>query len=309
MHAGEHPRNVTMSSVLDDLPDSPIASSRGRNWADITLDIHAPVADYRVDTGAHDHHLVCLCMKGQGKLIQRRDGRTHESVIGAGKVIIMPAGMPSVWEGSAAMSARIRLSPAVFVAAGAELGRGGDCELRNVFEATDPCLGQLAGLMIRELDLPAHPSQRLMLDSLSMAMAAHLWRSYNAFEPRREDRAQALAPAAVRAVLDFIGDNLERSLGLAELAQVAGISQFHFARQFKQAMGYAPAAYIQAARIEWARRLIAETDHSLVEVALSVGFADQSHFTRRFRHHTGVTPGAYARDFRRGAGQVRGRDG
>jgi AraC family transcriptional regulator len=298
----EHGAPVTVASVLEDLPDAPIATSRARDWGGVTLDLHAAVGDYHVETGAHDHHLICLCTKGSGRLIQRRDGSVHDSIIRAGTSIIMPSGMPSAWEGSAAMSARIRMSCQVLRNASLALGGNGDIDLLNRFEIVDPTIERLASLMLIELEQPPHPAQAVILESISTALAAHLWRSHNGFAPRRAPSPDTAEPAAIRRVVAFIHDHLEQPLTLTDLAQVAGVSIFHVVRQFRQATGQAPAAYVQGARIAWARRLIATTDTSLAQIALITGFADQSHFSRRFRHHTGTTPGAFAREHRRRPG-------
>lgn len=68
------------------------------------------------------------------------------------------------------------------------------------------------------------------------------------------------------------------------------MNPFHFVRTFKQATGYAPHQYIVNRRVERARRLLAETELPVAQVALSVGFQNQSHFTKVFRRATGATP-------------------
>jgi AraC-like DNA-binding protein len=95
-------------------------------------------------------------------------------------------------------------------------------------------------------------------------------------------------------VREHVEAHLGESIDLAALATVAGVSIFHFARQFKQSTGVTPHHYLVARRIERARQMLAGTDFSLSEIALATGFADQSHFARHFRQMTGTTP----REFR-----------
>jgi AraC family transcriptional regulator len=97
----------------------------------------------------------------------------------------------------------------------------------------------------------------------------------------------------LRSVKDFIGDNYERDLSLAELASVAGMSTFHFAREFKRATGTTPHQYLMKFRVERAKSLLAESHLPLVEVCLRAGFSHQSHFSRLFRRLTGTTPLSY----------------
>jgi AraC-like DNA-binding protein len=80
---------------------------------------------------------------------------------------------------------------------------------------------------------------------------------------------------------------------LHDLADMAGISPYHFLRVFRQALGLPPHAYLIQARVRRAQHLL-RGGTSAVDVALAAGFVDQSHLTRHFKRLTGVTPGAYA---------------
>jgi AraC family transcriptional regulator len=97
----------------------------------------------------------------------------------------------------------------------------------------------------------------------------------------------------LRRAIEFMHDNCERELSLAEIAAAAYLSAFHFARLFKKITGATPHAYLAALRLERARRLLAETDLSITEVGARVGYASQSHFTKVFREATGWTPRAF----------------
>jgi AraC-like DNA-binding protein len=86
---------------------------------------------------------------------------------------------------------------------------------------------------------------------------------------------------------------------LEQLAAVARLSPYHFARQFRRATGLPPHQYVIARRVERAKGLLqAGTDLSLAQVAAHAGFSDQSHFCQHFRRIVGVTPG----QFRKSAG-------
>jgi AraC-like DNA-binding protein len=103
-----------------------------------------------------------------------------------------------------------------------------------------------------------------------------------------------LPPGAERRVRDYVDAHLGDSVDLVELAAVAGLSLFHFARQFKQSVGVTPHHYLVQRRVEHAKKILARTDLPLSEVAAAVGFADQSHLARHFRQLLGATP----REFR-----------
>ncbi len=102
-----------------------------------------------------------------------------------------------------------------------------------------------------------------------------------------------LAPSVLRAVEDHVAKHFNRSLSLADLAAVAGMSTFHFARCFKATMGQSPHQYVVAQRVEEARRLLRHTDWSVGRVCLAVGYESQGHFSSLFKREVGVTPGRY----------------
>jgi transcriptional regulator GlxA family with amidase domain len=102
-----------------------------------------------------------------------------------------------------------------------------------------------------------------------------------------------LSPAAMRRVREYVDAHLGGSMDLATLAGVAGVSIHHFARGFKQSAGVTPHHYLTQKRVECAQDLLGNTDLSLSEIALAVGFSDQSHLARHFRQMLGVTPGQF----------------
>jgi AraC family transcriptional regulator len=102
-----------------------------------------------------------------------------------------------------------------------------------------------------------------------------------------------LAAARVMSVIAFMEERMTEPLVLPDLAAVAHMSQFHFARLFRSAAGRSPHAYLTWLRVERAKKLLARTDMALVDVAASVGYQTQAHFTGVFHKHVGATPRAY----------------
>jgi AraC-like DNA-binding protein len=96
-----------------------------------------------------------------------------------------------------------------------------------------------------------------------------------------------------RRVVEFIEAHIDQAIRLEQLAAVAGVSPFHFHRQFKRTTGLTPHQYIVRMRIERAKTLLSHSELSLIEVAAQVGFTDQSHFTTIFRRFTSMTPRSY----------------
>src|SRR5262249_222110 len=97
----------------------------------------------------------------------------------------------------------------------------------------------------------------------------------------------------LRRVTEFIDDNLARSLPLVELSAEAHLSQYHFARLFKESTGLPPHRFVVQRRIERACALLIEGNLSIDAIARAVGFRTRSHFSMVFHRHTGSPPTVY----------------
>jgi AraC family transcriptional regulator len=109
------------------------------------------------------------------------------------------------------------------------------------------------------------------------------------------DRAHRgrLLPWQARKIRDFIADSPERAVTLSVLAQLVGLSPFHFARAFKNSTGLPPRRYQIVLRIEKAKTLLATTGLSITDIAAQVGFDDPGYFARLFGREVGCTPREY----------------
>ncbi|MEV6953020.1 DJ-1/PfpI family protein [Streptomyces sp. NPDC051183] len=109
-------------------------------------------------------------------------------------------------------------------------------------------------------------------------------------------------PASARRDIDelrlWIADHLDEDLSAEVLAARMCLSERHFARVFRQETGASPAAYVEAARVEVARRLLETTDGPLDRVAAEAGLGSAETLHRAFRRQLATTPAAYRRRFR-----------
>ncbi|MBL8549029.1 MAG: helix-turn-helix transcriptional regulator [Hyphomonadaceae bacterium] len=114
----------------------------------------------------------------------------------------------------------------------------------------------------------------------------------------RETVVRGLSSARVKRVRDYVEEHLGCAIALDDLAEVAGLSAFHFSRSFKEATGLSPYRYLLSRRVERAKSLIREGEMPLREIALAAGFASQSQLSRTFSAIAGETPRAFrARQF------------
>ena len=100
-------------------------------------------------------------------------------------------------------------------------------------------------------------------------------------------------PSALKKAEHFILENFTRKISLEEIAKKSGFSSPYFSTMFKEEMGENLSSYLNRLRVEKAKVLLAETNHSLNKIARSCGFEDQSWFSKIFKHYTGISPGRY----------------
>ncbi|WP_432735326.1 helix-turn-helix domain-containing protein [Maridesulfovibrio sp. FT414] len=96
----------------------------------------------------------------------------------------------------------------------------------------------------------------------------------------------------IAMLVDYLHANLDRNVFLAELAELAGCTEFHLIRIFSRYRGLPPHSFLVQLRLEKARSSLAE-GKSIAETALLCGFSDQSHLTRLFKVRYGLTPRQY----------------
>ena len=114
-----------------------------------------------------------------------------------------------------------------------------------------------------------------------------------------DDAAPILAPRLadpLERAMAYVETHAFEPLALADIAAVASLSPYHFARQFNARYGLTPMAFVRARRLGLAARLLAGPHPpALIELAFDTGFESQEGFTRAFKRAFGVSPGRYRR--------------
>jgi transcriptional regulator GlxA family with amidase domain len=145
----------------------------------------------------------------------------------------------------------------------------------------------------------------LVEDDHGGPLALEVARQLVLFTQRAGGQSQFSAQLAVprpdrqplRAVLAHVETHPDADLSVPALARRAAMSPRTFARTFRAELGTTPAAYVQAVRIDAARRLLESTAVSTVEVARACGFGTVETMHRAFRRTVRTTPGQYRRHF------------
>jgi AraC-like DNA-binding protein len=95
---------------------------------------------------------------------------------------------------------------------------------------------------------------------------------------------------AARRVID---ERYADSLVVEDVARAAGLSLYHFIREFRRAFGCTPGRYLRERRLTRARQLLAVSDLPVTEICFAVGFESLGSFCTLFRKSEGATPATY----------------
>ncbi|MCR4686480.1 MAG: AraC family transcriptional regulator [Lachnospiraceae bacterium] len=94
-------------------------------------------------------------------------------------------------------------------------------------------------------------------------------------------------------VIDYIYDHLQEKITMEQLAERENLNPSYFSKLFSKETGMSVKGYINNAKIDTAKQMLTQSDYSITDISLSLGFSSQSAFTACFKQYTGVTPGSY----------------
>ncbi|MBE9192530.1 AraC family transcriptional regulator [Gloeocapsopsis crepidinum LEGE 06123] len=230
------------------------------------------------------------------RIFQTVGDRRYVGLYSKGDISITPAGLPAAYhtEGEDRYL-QIQLKPQFLqkVAAEAIETDISRLELVTEFRVRDPQIEQTLMMLRAELHKGGGWAGQLYVESLANVLAVHLLRQYSTMQPRVALYEGGLGDRHLFQITEYINAHLEEDIKLADLAELVGISQFHFSRLFKQSMKVSPHQYLLQQRVERAKQLLKTTKYSVVEIALQCGFNSHSHLSKQFRQLTGMTPKAY----------------
>jgi AraC family transcriptional regulator len=276
------------------VPFAPFATSDRRGWNGLqAVRYHTTPSREVTVTGTPTTHVLALTIRPSQMLDLRYGEVKRDRPLPPGSIAVVPAGTSVLWRRQGSIDALlIYLEPSLVARVAAES-----------FEL-DP-----SRAVVRPLDVLHSPELRsamlavdaelsasgvgepLLVESIATNLSVHLIRYFSAPYQLPVPADSVLARRKLHSVIEYIMENLEGNPTLEQMASVAHLSPYHFARQFKATTGLPPHQYVISRRIERAKHLLrADDELSLVEVALRVGFSDQSKFSFHFKRITGVTP-------------------
>lgn len=174
----------------------------------------------------------------------------------------------------------------------ATLDESGGAQLRTIPHVADPAIGAIVQMFHDLTSTPEAPDP-LLWQSLGHVL---LWRLQQLGTERDTPPPRGgLAPWQARRTTEYLADNLDRRVTLDELAAVARLSPFHFARAFARTVGMPPYRYQRKLRMERACELLARSDLRIIDVALAVGYESPQALARVFTQAKGMTPSEWRR--------------
>jgi AraC family transcriptional regulator len=266
-----------------------LATSESLGWRATNLR-HLWLAPASIPHGTLSEHFLGMVPAGACDIHWKIAGQFYRRRLAAGDFWTVPAGVDASMSWSEPHeTVRYSLDPALVTRVAREVG--GSCvTLRADPGRRDPNVARVLRALQAEASSPGGASA-LFAEALAMELAVLLLRAEGGSS---RPSPSGLARPKLRAVCDFVDAHVAQAIDLRSLAGVAGLSVYHFARQFRASTGIPPHRYVTERRIEHAKRLLLE-GRSILEVAGCVGFASPSHFAKVFARVTGLTPRAWRR--------------
>lgn len=100
------------------------------------------------------------------------------------------------------------------------------------------------------------------------------------------------------SVRRYIDAHYKEKLTLEQLAGEANVNKYYLAHAFKMEFGVSPISYMNACRVKESKRLLVETDWSLIQIAAMLGYSSPSYFSQSFHRAEGISPQAYRKAYK-----------
>src|SRR6266446_3649459 len=276
-----------------------LKSSAGLGWSMISAELRSHgVTETRAIVPQHVE--LCLVVRGNDNGLVKRTGADQPqwATPTTGAIWLCPIG---VGAGTITITAPIPetlhlyLPTALFRRLSDDFNLIGEParSIRHAAGIRDEVIEQIGRSILSEMTEETSTG-RMFVDTASLTLAARLIHKYRAIGTPPVG-VHKLDHARLRRVLEYISAHIANEITVTDLAGVAGLSIFHFARMFTIAVGISPRRYIGRMRLDQAMAEIAGGRSSLAKVAFDARFSSQASFTRAFRRAAGMSPGEYRR--------------
>lgn len=252
--------------------------------------VNAPI---HAHVGPMEHHVIAPTLRGSGWSAVRFGSQLIRTPSITGGVTIAPRGFSGDFDcDGTPLASNVFLSRARLQGCADEVHGGRTAELLPRLNCEDSALFSILKLICEESTDPG-PHARLYFEQLLDLLCLQLLRAHSVFPLTGADGSSGLARWQVQRVTNYMVEYLGEPVSLQELAELLGLSRFHFCKAFRKATGFTPHRWLVRLRMDQARRLLDGGRLSITEVALAVGYQTPSAFAQAFRSAVGETPTHY----------------
>lgn len=268
---------------------TPITTSANSEWRGLLLEVHETPSFENKDV-FFQNDTVFVHLGDPVTLEWKDEENSFSEELNPGHVSIIPRWMRHSAKCNTASRFLMLSLDREFVADSvAEFGSSEKLELDSTYNQDDPFIRELCLTLKVEVESECRGG-RLYGETLGASLAVHLIEKYSSRTARSQDFRGGLARYKLRQVVEFIHGHIAKDFSLKTLADLVGLSQFHFTRMFKKSTGLPPHQYLIKCRVQHAKQLLLRSSESLANIAVQSGFCDQSHFTAHFKRAYGITP-------------------
>ncbi len=271
--------------------ESQYAFRHRASWSGLTIH-HAQVMPGRMLEHAAEYHEVNIPISGRmtTERINSTGKRKIHNYKNDGGLCITPAGqhISAFWDNPIDHLGMF-LAPDFVEKTAAENRFTPKFDFFDEVTDSDPLVQYIGLTLLNEYNNETREGN-FYADSLVNTLTLHLLKNYSNAKSISENTNGGLSGYKLNRVKEFINAHLDEDLCLAQIAEIADLSQFHFARSFRKSTGQTPQQFVTGQRIERAKQLLAKNELPIVEISLQTGFKNQSHFTTLFRKYTKFTP-------------------
>jgi len=295
-------------AALDATPGERTSSSRENGWKSLVVEtFRHDGAGEEFELPPSPDQLLVLLTRGQTRIESKSSGKWRSAIHRPGLGGLTAGGMSSMlrWSPigtSAVETTHIYIDSKVFETVHDEFqcARSKKTEPLDRLVLDDWETAQIAQIVV---NASKTNQSNLYAESVTLFLATHLL-SLQGRIPHSLDDARRVGTVATHrldAVIAMMEANHAAPLSLGTLAREAGVSRFHFVDIFRSHVGATPHQYLLELRLTAAADILANSNESILDIAMSSGFAGASHFAKMFRKRFVMTPSEYRQHSRRGA--------
>lgn len=277
-----------------------IAQSAGEAWAGLEAQVfrRSSREDEFLVPAVAEPFLVWV-ISGEA-LVEERDpgGEWHGGVVQAGSFFLTHTDTPYLMRWQAREDTpfevmHLYLDRNLIDKAATTLGlKAARCRFRDISIGVDSFVSCVLASLVNELRTQRQ-ANALFVQGLAQSLAVHLLRGYSDVTGKPLRALAQLPVWRLRAAVEHMEAHLGEPFDLDRLANICGMSRFHFSRAFHNTTGFSPSRWFIRRRVEHAKQMLRERDAPIIEISMTVGYESPGHFAQVFRRETGMSPRAY----------------